>query len=130
MTVKNLSHEFSGLRFCLAKNKRRRITETAANFMKSKSRIEIITETTREVTLRFTRPRGGSAFFGEKCEICSGELLTLNEAVKCTGRFWDEIIRLIQSESIHSFETAQGEIYVCFESLSNLNKSEKKEIIL
>ena len=84
--------------------------------MKSKSRIEIITETTREITFRL-ESRRARAFLREKCSACGAELFTLNEAVQCSGRIWDEIVRLVENGSIHSVETAQGEIYVCAGSL-------------
>lgn len=85
--------------------------------MKSKSRIEIMTETTREVTLRFERRPERRSFFNETCGACRGTLVAINEAVQLSGLAWDEIIRRIKNDTIHSTETAKGEIYVCATSL-------------
>jgi len=92
--------------------------------MKSRSRIEIITETTRETSFRVAR-RAGHAFFGEPCAACAGELLSINEAVRRTGIGWRAITRLVKSGEIHAVETNRGEIYVCAASLSNSGQTEK-----
>ena len=79
-------------------------------------RTEIITETTREITFRLER-RTAHSFLGETCGECSARLLTLNEAVQVSQIVWNEIIRLVETGKIHSAETANGEVYVCVQSL-------------
>lgn len=91
--------------------------------MKTKLRTEIITETTREITVRLER-RSAISFFGENCKRCSAKLLTLNEAVQISGVVWDEIVRLIKTQEIHSAETQNGEVFVCVQSLLNFKNEE------
>lgn len=99
----------------------RRIIAQRGKQVKTKLRTEIITETTREITLRMER-RSASGFFGENCKECSAKLLTLNEAVQLSGLVWDEIVRLIKTKEIHSTETPNGEVYVCAESILNFKQ--------
>lgn len=88
-------------------------------FVKTKSRMEIVTETTREISLRIER-RAGRLQQIESCDRCLGMLLSINEAVQFSGLAWIKIVRLIISGEVHSTETTGGEIYVCSGSLSEL----------
>lgn len=89
--------------------------------MKTKLKTEIITETTREITFRLER-RAARNFIGESCQKCSANLLTLNEAVQFSGLVWEEIVRLIKTDEVHATETANGEVYVCVQSLLDFKK--------
>ena len=85
--------------------------------MKSKSRIEIVTERTREVSFRVKR-RLANAETSVACATCGGELVSINEAAQNSAFGWREIVRLVETGAVHSAETGAGEIYVCAASLS------------
>lgn len=44
-------------------------------------------------------------------------MISINEAANRGQQTWREIVRQIEAGEIHSVETANGEIYVCAESI-------------
>lgn len=89
--------------------------------MKTKLRAEIITETTREITFRVER-RTEASLVKENCEKCFAKLLTINEAVEVSGLVWDEIVCLIKNKEIDFFESKNGEVFVCSQSILGFKK--------
>lgn len=87
-------------------------------------RTEIITETTREIFFRLER-QASSSFNAQDCGQCSAKLLTLNEAVQVSGLGWEEIISLMKTNVIHFSETANGEVFICVQSLFDFKNKEK-----
>ncbi len=84
--------------------------------MKTKLRAEIITETTREITFRLKR-HPSDFLTKENCEKCFAKLLTINEAVEVSGLVWDEIVCLIKNNEVDFFESKNGEVFVCSQSI-------------
>ena len=58
------------------------------------------------------------------CETCAAEteMLTLDEVVNLTGKSTLELIRLAESDAIHTIESASGHLLVCQNSLRNFCK--------
>ena len=83
--------------------------------MKIKRRTKIIAEIERRISIKITGK--SNRFF---CFICrkQNEMISINEAASRRRETWREIVRQIETGEIHSIETANGEIYVCAESIS------------
>lgn len=84
--------------------------------MKIKRRTKIITETERKISFAITK--NAPILFCDNCGKQT-EMLSINEAVGRLKKPWTEIVRLIEDFEIHSFETSDGEIYICAKSLEN-----------
>lgn len=82
--------------------------------MKIKRHTKIISETTRRISIKVARKQ--NRFF---CFLCreENEMISINEAANRRRETWREIVRQIEAGEIHSVETANGEIYVCAESI-------------
>lgn len=85
--------------------------------MKTNSRIEVVSETIREVTIRMERRVGGRVKASPQCPECLSAVLTINEAVRISGRSWEEVVRLFDHGAVHKAETIRGEVFVCADSL-------------
>lgn len=94
--------------------------------MKTKLRTEIITEITREITVCLHRQTTQN-LFDKNCQECSAKLMTINEGVQISGIAWNEIVRLIKIHKVHFAETANGEVFICSQSILDLKKNKEKK---
>ncbi len=87
-----------------------------------KRQIVTTTETEKTVSLRISKPQ--KYLF---CESCSDkrEMLTINEAAILTKKSWRQVIDQAEIGNLHFTETADGEIYICSVSLSELSSGGK-----
>lgn len=88
--------------------------------MKEKRRLEVVWETHEITTISFRRNRSAAHF----CQSCQTETLHLTVAAAATLTKFSEfaIFRLIETNQIHSIETAAGLLLVCGDSLLINNK--------
>lgn len=90
--------------------------------MKGKKRLEVVWETREITTISFKRNRSAMVF----CRTCEIETLYLTVAEAALILKFSEfaIFRLVETNRIHSIETAAGFTLVCGNSLSALAKEE------
>lgn len=85
--------------------------------MKNARRILITTESHEVFIVRFTGESDVRGF----CPDCAAEtqMLTFDESVIVLGESARRLIRHIESNAVHSIETASGHLLICAESLPN-----------
>lgn len=87
--------------------------------MKIKRKREVTVERERNITIRF----GGDAT--EKfCEYCAAPsmFITTDEAAISCGTTSLTIFRLVETKEIHSLETTEGLLLICFASLTEFKE--------
>ena len=86
--------------------------------MKEKRRLEVCWETHEITTISFKRGFSATVF----CQSCNAETLclTVSEAASVLKFSEFAIFRLVETNQIHSIETAAGFLLVCGNSLSVL----------
>jgi len=86
--------------------------------MKEKRRLEVFWETHEITTISFRRNRSATIF----CQSCNTETLHLTVAGAALVLRFSEfaIFRLVETNQIHSIETAAGMMLVCGNSLTAL----------
>ena len=62
------------------------------------------------------------------CSVCgtNAELLSLDEAVTCSGKSTRELIELTDRGRIHAVETDAGHLLICESSLAKENEDEEQ----
>lgn len=87
--------------------------------MKIKRRKEILVEHERNITIKF------SSIAAEKfCQSCAApsRFITTDEAALSCNTTSLTIFRLVETKKIHSLETTEGLLLICFASLLNFKE--------
>jgi hypothetical protein len=88
-------------------------------------KILITTESHEIFKLHFNSEIGAAGF----CRMCKAdvEMLSLEQAVSRTGIHTRDLVRLVDSEEIHSIETSTGHYLVCATSAAQYVTDHSKE---